>query len=289
MSTPEEQEKLVSQFVEQLSEIVEEAEYDELWGNQLDPKGSFYKESIAKKLATKFLRANRWDLELAKKQLTNTLIWRKEFNPLSAGFREKHDEKFDILGVITYHSEQPVPNIKLINWNLYGNVKDPKSIFEDLPTFMRWRVGLMEQALQMLSFDDDTNEYMVQIHDYKNVAFLKLDPSVKKGSKSVIEIFTSYYPEVMSRKYFVNVPLILSWVYTLVKTFVPKETSRKFQVLSNSKDIASSLGDLVPTEYGGKGNKLEDQRFNFNKSGREAVLSEYAAYLLQKQFTEELD
>ncbi|ODV94057.1 hypothetical protein PACTADRAFT_4014 [Pachysolen tannophilus NRRL Y-2460] len=279
----------VDGLIEKLPELVEEAKYDELYGYQLDPKGDFYDEEVTKTLVIKFLRANKFDLELAKTQLSKTLKWRKEFNPLSAGFSEDHDEKFDIISYITWY-EKNSSNEKVVTFNVYGNVTNPKDIFGDLDKFLRWRIGIMEKSIQILNFKDPDNSSMVQLHDYKKLSFLKMDPDVKNGSKATITIFQDYYPELLSEKFFVNIPTILSWVYLFVSRFVSEETRKKFKVLGNGTDVAKYLGDQIPKEYGGKSKQsLKEQRFDFDNSNKEFQLSEYAAFLLSKQFTEELD
>jgi hypothetical protein len=96
-----------------------------------------------------------------------------------------------------------------------------------------------------------------QIHDYLQVSFLRQDPSVKAATTKTIEVLGRYYPETLSRKFFVNVPVIMGWMYTAAKLVVAKETARKFAVLSYGKDLAAELGQNVPTVYGGTKEDLE--------------------------------
>ena len=46
---------------------------------------------------------------------------------------------------------------------------------------------------------------MIQVHDYLNVSFLRMDPAVKAASKEVITVFSMAYPELLKAKFFVNV------------------------------------------------------------------------------------
>jgi hypothetical protein len=96
-----------------------------------------------------------------------------------------------------------------------------------------------------------------QIHDYLQVSFLRQDPSVKAATTKTIEVLGRYYPETLSRKFFVNVPVIMGWVYTAVKLIVAKETAKKFTVLSYGNQLAGELGPNVPTVYGGTKGELE--------------------------------
>jgi phosphatidylinositol transfer protein SFH5 len=97
----------------------------------------------------------------------------------------------------------------------------------------------------------------VQVHDYLNVSFLRMDARAKAASKKTIELLSEYYPETLSQKFFVNVPLLMQWMFSAMNLFVKSaETKKKFVALSYGKDVAPELGDGVPEEYGGKGGKL---------------------------------
>lgn len=61
----------------------------------------------------------------------------------------------------------------------------------------------------------------------------------------------------MSRKFFVSVPLIMSWMFTAMKVLLSKETTKKFVVMSYATSLAGDLGPNVPETYGGKGEPLD--------------------------------
>jgi hypothetical protein len=135
-------------------------------------------------------------------------------------------------------------------------------------SFLRWRVGLMERSIQALALSTATTpipDYGLgpdpyqgyQIHDYLQVSFLRQDPAVKAATTKTIEILGRYYPETLSRKFFVNVPVIMGWVYTAVKMVVAKETAKKFTVLSYGNQLVGELGEGIPEVYGGKRGGLE--------------------------------
>lgn len=75
----------------------------------------------------------------------------------------------------------------------------------------------MELALEVLSLktarDPITATYdpykITQVHDYKNISFLRQSPAVKTASKETIEIFSANYPELLKEKFFVNVPAVM--------------------------------------------------------------------------------
>lgn len=340
-----------------LPDIIKEVGYSELYGFDLTtlpntPEGTVIRD----RLLTKFLAANKFVIDPSAQQLKKTLAWRKEFNPLSAAFLEKHDPKFDSVGVVTSVPlpkppkkptppvlaaaapkatteaakeettedaketadeskdeakpetaeaidakgstseevapeevkeaaqedtaeateaakeeeaeepaavapavEEPVKDSNLVvAWNLYGTVKNRSEVFGDLENFLRWRVGEMERGISKLDFTNLETSYMPQVHDYYNVSFLRLDSATKASSKATIELFQSYYPEILNVKYFVNVPTFMSWMFSLVKFFVSKETFDKFRLVSNGSDLAKTAGLWVPKQYGGSADSLTE-------------------------------
>ncbi len=102
---------------------------------------------------------------------------------------------------------------------------------------------------------------VIQVHDYLSVSFIRMDPHIRAASTATIKLFKDYYPETLSRKFFVNIPLLMGWVFATLRPFLAKETVRKFVVLSYGQGLAAALdglGEMVPPSYGGKGQELEE-------------------------------
>lgn len=120
----------------------------------------------------------------------------------------------------------------------------------------------MEKSIQRLqlatatqpipNFGEGPDPYQgFQVHDYLQVSFLRQDPLVKAATKKTIEVLGRYYPETLSRKFFVNVPVVMGWLFNATKLFIAKETVKKFTVLSYGNQLATELGQNIPKEYGG--------------------------------------
>ncbi|KAH9872023.1 Non-classical phosphatidylinositol transfer protein (PITP) [Plenodomus biglobosus] len=257
----------LSKFYDAFEALVNEAAHNEVYGIELSKSNPF----LTKLILQKFLRANQNDLDAAKGQLLETLKWRKEFDPIKAAGEGFERSKFDGLGYILKVEGVPgSPNATdIATFNIYGAVKDNKATFGDLDAFLRWRVGLMEKSIQALdlssatkpipNFGEGPDPYQgFQVHDYLQVSFLRRDPLVKTATSKTIEILGKHYPETLSRKFFVNVPVVMGWVYTAMKMVVAKETAKKFTVLSYGKDLAGELGKGVPQEYGGEKGSLKE-------------------------------
>ncbi|KAI9893772.1 MAG: Non-classical phosphatidylinositol transfer protein (PITP) [Vezdaea aestivalis] len=252
-------------FEAKLSAILNSANHDEIWGVRLSAADPI--PVPTKVILQKFLRANQNDTEKAAEQLSKTLKWRKEFRAADAINDTFERSKFDGLGYITKssHADGDDTNLGIITWNIYGAVTNFKHTFGDVDEFLRWRVGLMEKALTHLSLETATQEIpeggpdpyqIAQIHDYLSVAFLRTDPAVKTASRAAIALFQDHYPELLSRKFFVNVPLLASWMFGAMKVFMAAETKRKLIILSYGNQLATYLGNEVPRDYGGVGEEL---------------------------------
>ena len=85
----------------------------------------------------------------------------------------------------------------------------------------------MELALEALSLKTATKPItatydpykITQVHDYKNISFLRQSPSVKNASKTTIEVFATNYPELLREKFFLNVPGIMGEFFVLFVLF----------------------------------------------------------------------
>lgn len=147
--------------------------------------------------------------------------------------------------------------------------------------FIKWRVALMELAVKdlklaestsVMDYNGDDPYQMIQVHDYLNVSFLRMNPKVKAATKKTIEVFAMAYPELLREKFFVNVPAIMGWMFTAMKVFLSKNTTRKFHPITNGVNLARefpALVDQFPAAYGGKGAELQQtaRTVNLDASG----------------------
>lgn len=132
-------------------------------------------------------------------------------------------------------------------------------------SFIRWRAALMELGVQKLRLGDAAEPLvagaedpfrMIQVHDYQSVSFWRMDPDVKVASRETIRVFSLAYPELLSHKYFVNVPAVMGWVFGAMKLFLAPATLAKFHPMSSGAGLAVELAPIastLPSEYGGGG------------------------------------
>ncbi|KAH0566294.1 hypothetical protein GP486_000320 [Trichoglossum hirsutum] len=261
----------ILKFEATLPAVLQSAGANEIWGFRLrhietDAKRRFQCRNILQK----FLRANANNVDRAARQLIETLKWRSEFEAANTVFETFDKSRFERVGYITTIDDPNGDDGKaVITWNVYGSVKDNKETFGDVEGFLRWRVSLMEMAMKELNFcagrrpipdygcGDDPYQ-ITQVHDYLQVSFFRMDPSVRASSKRVIEVFRDHYPEMLARKFFVNVPVLMGWVYGTMKLLLPAATTSKFTFMSYGNQLAKEIGDAIPEVYGGKGAALDN-------------------------------
>ncbi|RPA84585.1 CRAL/TRIO domain-containing protein [Ascobolus immersus RN42] len=278
-------------FHKRLSGILSDTGYAEIWGIELSaasppPFTTF-------QILQKFLRANQNNLDKAAEQLGNTLKWRKEFQPLELLKRDYSSKKFKGLG---YNTKVVVPDgtEKVVCWNVYGDVESIKETFGDLDEFIRFRVALMELTIQNLNIATSTTPIpdfssssatfdpyqAIQVHDYKGISFLRPDPLVKAASSKTIELFSKYYPELLEKKFFVNVPWIMEKFFATFKLILPAATTKKFVLLNKGSDLVKRLGSDIPQAYGGTKESLAVIGETVPLSAAESVSEEEAPALV---------
>jgi hypothetical protein len=126
----------------------------------------------------------------------------------------------------------------------------------------------MELTLAHLNLRDATSEVpdygagldpyqAIQVHDYQSVSFFRQPAEIKASSSKIIDLFQKYYPETVSYKYFVNVPLIMQWMMGAMKALMSADSIQKMLWTSYGNTLNQYLGMSVPKEYGGAGAALE--------------------------------
>ncbi|KIM22854.1 hypothetical protein M408DRAFT_28393 [Serendipita vermifera MAFF 305830] len=241
-----------------LAEIAEEVYEDNtkhitLWGVELSPTHPTAESSV---VLVKFLRAREGDLKAAEAMLIATLKWRREFKVDDLKTENFPEDVFGKVGVISGKDKDGRP----VTYNFYGAV-DPNVVFKDVDQFIRWRVNLMEKGISLINFS--TVDSMVQVHDYAGVSLMGgRTPNSKAAAGKASQIFADYYPELLHKKFFVSVPVLLTWIfYTFTKLLSPATQNKMSVVGSGPATIAAALHPIIddaelPKRYGGAGEDI---------------------------------
>ncbi|KAG1764807.1 CRAL-TRIO domain-containing protein [Suillus occidentalis] len=220
-----------------------------LWGVTINPLKP--KDARVSVVLMKFLRARNLNPAEAKDMLISTLRWRKSFK-IDEAMKEQFPE--DVFGKLgrTYGKDKDGHPIA---YNLYGANKDLDAVFGDIQRFLRWRVAFMEESITLLDFE--TVDQMIQIHDYEGVSMSSRTQASKNAASEASSIFQGHYPEFLAKKFFVNVPSFLTWIFWIFKPLLSTATVAKMSVVgSGPKVIGTALLPLIPADqlpkrYGG--------------------------------------
>jgi hypothetical protein len=127
----------------------------------------------------------------------------------------------------------------------------------------------------------------IQVHDYQSVSFFRQPAEIKASSTKIIDLFQKYYPETVSYKYFVNVPLLMQWMMGAMKALMSKDSIQKMLWTSYGNTLNQYLGTSVPKEYGGTGEALDGSAWTV-KFDVAAAPSATATTVAQPTKTEEV-
>ncbi|KAJ7696438.1 CRAL-TRIO domain-containing protein [Mycena rosella] len=234
-----------------------------LWGVRIDPANLV--DARVSVVFMKFLRARNLNPVAASEMFVETLRWRDEFK-VDSLLKEEFPEFFDQLGHIYGRDKEGRPVV----YNVYGGTADLEAVFGDVDRFLRWRVAFMERSVALLDFA--TVDQAIQVHDYAGVSMSSRTPASKSAAAQASNIFASHYPELLYKKFFVNVPGYMAWLFWAFKAVLPAATVAKMSVVGSSpRSIGKALLPLVaaeelPKRYGGA---ADAEVFEKSAAGRE--------------------
>ncbi|KAI2793208.1 Sec14 cytosolic factor [Penicillium oxalicum] len=207
----------------------------------------------------RFLRARKFDVELAKAMFINCEEWRKKFGtddlPRTFEYPEKPEVfKFypqyyhktdkdgrpvyiEKLGKIDLNAMYKITTAERMLQNLvceYEKVADPR-----LPACSRKAGKLLETCCTIM--------------DLKGVGVTSI-PSVYGYVRQASEFSQNYYPERLGKLYLINAPWGFSSAFSAVKGFLDPITVKKIHVLGSGykKELLAQIpAENLPVEFGG--------------------------------------
>lgn len=221
-------------------------------------------EGYTKRLDTltllRFLRARKFDVELAKKMFVECEKWREEIKLDDTVPVWEYPEKKDMfkyypqyyhkidkdgrpvyieqLGGIDLTAMYKITTAERMLTNLaveYERLADPR-----LPACSRKAGTLLETCCTIM--------------DFKGVSLTKA-PQVYSYVKQASALSQNYYPERLGRLYLINAPWGFSTVWGVVKGWLDPVTVQKIHVLGGNyqKELLAQVpAENLPKEFGGK-------------------------------------
>ncbi|PUU76024.1 hypothetical protein B9Z19DRAFT_992164, partial [Tuber borchii] len=197
----------------------------------------------------------------AERQLVQTIKWcRGYFDADGKVFGTWDEKKFAGLGWITKEKIQGSDQEVVVTWNIYGAVKNFNEAFGDVdecvfPPSLLF-IHSLERAVNLLELgsvkppipENGSDPYRAfQTHNYLQVAFLRSPPVARTTSKKAIDLFQNYYPECLDKKSFVNVPLLMGWMFSAMNMIINKGSFKKLYMLTYGASLAGELNsETVP-------------------------------------------
>lgn len=190
----------------------------------------------------RYLRASKWKLDEARKRITGTIEWRREFKP-------------ELIPPDEVKIEAATGKIILTGFDVDGRpiiyMRPGRENTETSPRQLRHLVYILERAKDLMP---PGQESLMIIVDYKSTT-LRTNPSISVARK-VLTILQHHYVETLGRALVVNLPMILSFFYRGISPFLDPVTRDKMR-------FNPDLFELVPREqldadFGG------DYRFEFD-------------------------
>lgn len=218
-----------------------------------------YTERLDTLTLLRFLRARKFDIQLAKTMFVDCEKWRKEFgtDDLARDFNYVEKPKvfeyypqyyhktdkdgrpvyIEKLGKIDLNAMYKITTAERMLQNLvceYEKLSDPR-----LPACSRKSGSLMETCCTIM--------------DLKGVGVTNI-PSVYGYVKQASNISQNYYPERLGKLYLINAPWGFGTAFSVVKGFLDPVTVNKIHVLGSGykKELLAQVpAENLPAEFGG--------------------------------------
>ncbi|KAI0652648.1 CRAL/TRIO domain-containing protein [Trametes meyenii] len=175
----------------------------------------------------RYMRAAKWNLEDAKKRLSGTVEWRRDFKP-------------DLIPPDEVRIESETGKIILNGFDNDGRpiiyMRPGRENTETSPRQLRHLVWCLERAKD---FMPPGQESLVIIVDYKSTT-LRTNPSISVARK-VLNILQNHYVETLGRALVVNLPMLLNFFYKGISPFLDPVTRDKMR-------FNPDLFELIPKE-----------------------------------------
>ncbi|KAK5781971.1 phosphatidylinositol/phosphatidylcholine transfer protein SEC14 PWA37_000742 [Arxiozyma heterogenica] len=226
-----------------------------------------YKERLDDSTLLRFLRARKFDIELAKTMFVNCEKWREEFGtntilkdfhydekPLVAKWYPQYYHKTDKDGRPLYFEELGSVNLTEMH-KITTEERMLKNLVWEYEVVANYRFPACSRYAGHLV------ETSCTVLDLKGIS-LSSAYSVLSYVREASFISQNYYPERMGKFYIINAPFGFSTAFKLFKPFLDPVTVSKIFILGSSyqKELLKQIPvENLPKKYGGTSEVSEAQ------------------------------
>ncbi|KAF6150936.1 hypothetical protein GIB67_026857 [Kingdonia uniflora] len=231
-----------------------------LWGVPLLPRKGHERTDI---VLMKFLRARDYNVHEAFEMLQKTLKWRKEFN-MDGILDETYEPELEIVGYSDGTDKEGRP-LSYVRYELFQDINLFRKLFKmngKKEQLLRWRIQQLEKVIGKLDFKNGGVDSVIIILDMKNSP--AGPPELRNVARKLLfSIYPEYYPEIIFRLVFINVPI---WSYALYNVFskvLSQRAKSKFVITRPRKSAKTLLKYIapenLPVKYGGFKRENEEE------------------------------
>ncbi|CAF1040728.1 unnamed protein product [Adineta steineri] len=234
----------IKEFLKDNLDKNQELDLKNLWKLIIENKERIFDENHEKELfyafgsdnpdvlLLRFLRAKKWNINLAFEQLIETIKWRIQSNVNQIVFNgENHLSYEEILTGKTFYLGQDKFG-RPIN---YVSVKDhikgqfPSESTEKLTIFtMETGRKLLKYPNESVTVIFDMNKFSMKNMDYQHVKFL-------------INLLQNYYPECLGLGLIVNAPWLFTGCWHIIKPWLDPVVESKIHFIKNLDDLTKFI------------------------------------------------
>lgn len=219
-----------------------------------------YQERTDDSTLLRFLRARKFDVNLAKEMYVNCETWREkngvntiledfkyDEKPLVAKYYPQYYHKTDIDGRPVYFEELGSVNLTEM-YKITTQERMIKNLTWEYEAFCKYRLPACSRYSGYLQ------ETSCTIMDLKGIS-ISSAYQVLSYVREASNIGQNYYPERMGKFYLINAPFGFSTAFKLFKPFLDPVTVSKIFILSSSyqKELLKQIpAENLPEKFGGK-------------------------------------
>ncbi|KAI0786537.1 CRAL-TRIO domain-containing protein [Abortiporus biennis] len=225
----------------------------------LQDEGIFVPERHDDATLLRFLRARKFDLELAKVMIINAEKWRKEFgvDDLVKNFDFKEKAEVDKYYPQFYHKMdkdgRPVYVERLGKIDvkaLYAVTTQERQLQRLVYEYEKFLEERLPACAKVVGHPVETSCTILDLQNVSLSNFYRVKDYVMAASS----IGQDRYPETMGKFYIINAPWAFSTVWSFIKPWLDEVTVAKIDIMGSSykdKLLAQIPAENLPKEFGG--------------------------------------
>ena len=220
--------------------------------------------NLSRESMIRYLRATKWDVASAKKRLTDTIAWRREYGVDSLKAEDLEPEAMTGKETILGYDNKGRP---------LHYMHPSRNTTEETPRQMQFAVWVLERAIDLMPPGVEMLALLI------NFGGKKRNPTSISNAKLMLYILQNHYVERLGIALCINVPWIFKAFWNAIYPFIDPVTKGKCKFDEAIKDevpneqLASDFGGLLDFPY--EHDKYWPQLVELSRKRREEQLERF--------------